>query len=69
MKSLQLEIPDQLAQEIEVLVGKGWFADGSELMRLALVEFIRRHRFELMEQFQRDDISWAQSYPCDVRTR
>lgn len=59
MKSMQVEISDQLAQEIETLVGKGWFADGSELMRMALIEFIRRHRFELMEQFQRDDITWA----------
>jgi len=54
-----VEISDQLAQEIETLVGKGWFADGSELMRMALIEYIRRHRFELMEQFQRDDIDWA----------
>ena len=59
MKSMQFEIPDQLAQEIEALVGKGWFADDSELMRIALVEFIRRHRFELMEQFQRDDVAWS----------
>jgi len=59
MKSMQVEISDQLAQEIETLVGKGWFADGSELMRMALIEYIRRHRFELMEQFQRDDIDWA----------
>ena len=59
MKSMQVEISDQLAQEIETLVGKGWFADGSELMRMALIEYIRRHRFELMEQYQRDDIDWA----------
>jgi hypothetical protein len=26
---------------------------------LALVEFMRRHRFALLEQFQRDDIAWA----------
>ena len=59
MKSMQVEIPDQLAQEIETLVGSGWFADGSELMRVALVEFIRRHRFEIVEQFQRDEIAWS----------
>ena len=59
MKTMQVAISDQLAQEIEALVEKGWFADDSELMRLALVEFVRRHRFELMEQFQRDDIAWA----------
>ncbi len=59
MKTMQVEISDQLARELEALVEQGWFADSSELMRLALVEFIRRRRFELMEQFQRDDIAWA----------
>ena len=59
MKTMQVAISDQLAQEIEALVENGWFADNSELMRLALTEFVRRHRFELIEQFQRDDISWA----------
>lgn len=59
MKTMQVAISDQLAQEIDALVEKGWFADGSELMRMALIEFVRRHRFELMEQFQRDDIAWA----------
>ena len=50
MKSLQLEIPDLLAQEVEVLVGKGWFAHASELKRIALVEFFRRHCFESVDR-------------------
>jgi len=41
------------------LVEAGWFANQAELARLALAEFVQRHRFELEEKFQRDDIRWA----------
>jgi Arc/MetJ-type ribon-helix-helix transcriptional regulator len=59
MKTLEFEVPDQLAKEIEGLVEAGWFASQAELARLALAEFVQRHRFELEEKFQRDDIRWA----------
>ncbi len=59
MKSLQVELPDALAAELEALVQKGWFRTEDEVVRIALVEFVRRHRFELLEQFQREDIAWA----------
>ncbi len=61
MKTLTLELPDQLADELKNLVESGWFANESEIARLALVEFVRHHRFELQEQFQREDIRWALS--------
>jgi len=41
------------------LVKGGWFANENEIVRLALLEFARRNRFALIEQFQRDDIAWA----------
>jgi hypothetical protein len=41
-----------------VLLG-GWFSDEWEIMRLALVAFVRRHRLELQERFQQEDIVWA----------
>ena len=59
MKTFELEVPDQLAKEMEGLVEAGWFASQAELARLALAEFVQRHRFELEEKFQRDDIRWA----------
>jgi len=59
MKVLQIKVPDQLAKEMEALVKAGWFADDTEIIRLALAEFIRRYRFELLERFQREDIAWA----------
>ena len=61
MKTLEIQLPDQLAKKVEALIEAGWFASEEELIRLALAEFLRRHSFELQEQFQRDDIQWALS--------
>ena len=59
MKRLEIEVSDPLAEKLKGLVDAGWFASEDEIGRLALAEFLSRHRFELQEQFQRDDISWA----------
>ena len=59
MKTLEIEVPDPLAEKLKSLVAAGWFANEDEIGRLALAEFLSRHRFELQEQFQREDISWA----------
>ena len=59
MKSIQIELPEQLAQELETLIQRGWFHSEEEAIRFALLEFMQRHRLELLEQFQRDDIAWA----------
>ena len=56
MRVLRIEVPDRLAEETDALVKAGWFTSESELARLALMEFIRRYRLELLERFQRDDI-------------
>jgi Arc/MetJ-type ribon-helix-helix transcriptional regulator len=59
MKVVQIELPDKIAAELETLVKDGWFMDETEVIRLAVLEFIQHHRFVLLEQFQRDDIVWA----------
>lgn len=59
MKVVRLELPDKLAEELNLLVESGWFKSEEEAIRLALVEFVRRHRAELLERFQREDIAWA----------
>ncbi len=59
MKSLRIELPEKLAMEVESLVKDGWFQSTDELIRMALMEFLRRHRLELMEHFMREDIQWA----------
>ncbi len=59
MKSMQIELPDKLAADLDALVQGGWFRSEDELVRLALIDFVRRYRFELLERFQREDIAWA----------
>jgi Arc/MetJ-type ribon-helix-helix transcriptional regulator len=59
MKSIQIELPDKLTQELDAMVKAGWFINEAEIVRLALLEFIRHHRLELHEKFQREDIAWA----------
>ena len=59
MKSLQLSLPDPVMTEVNGLVHEGWFRNNNELIRAAVLDFVRRHRFTLTEQFQREDIAWA----------
>ena len=59
MKSLTVELPEKLAEELEAVVAAGWFTDEGEAVRLALRELLRHQRRELEERFQREDIAWA----------
>ena len=59
MKSIQIELPDKLAEALATMVQQGWFCSEAEVLRFVLLELLRRHRLELHEQFQRDDIAWA----------
>ncbi len=61
MKTLEVALPDRLARQVKDLVEQGWFVDEAELARQALNEFLGKHRFELQEQFQREDVQWALS--------
>jgi Arc/MetJ-type ribon-helix-helix transcriptional regulator len=51
MKAIQLELPDKLAAEIEGYVRTGWFNSEAEVIRAALIDFVRRNRVDLLERF------------------
>jgi len=59
MKAIQVELPEKLAAEIEAYVKTGWFKSEAEVVRAALMEFVRRNRVGLLERFMREDIEWA----------
>ena len=59
VKIMQVELPDQLAGEIEAQVRSGRFQDSSEVVRAALREFLTSRRSELLEQHQLQDVAWA----------
>jgi Arc/MetJ-type ribon-helix-helix transcriptional regulator len=62
MKAMQIELPDELADQVEALIQREWFTNEAELTRLALTEFFRRHQFEIEERFQLEDIEWARRF-------
>jgi len=59
MKAIQIELPDKITTELKALVIDGWFTNETEIVCLAVIEFIRHDRLALLEQFQREDIAWA----------
>lgn len=59
MKAIKVELPQALAEELARLIKAGWFRNEEEAVRMALLEFIRHHRFDLLERFQREDIAWV----------
>ena len=66
METVRVELPEKLAEELRRLVEGGWFQNEGEAVRVAVVEFIRRHQAALVERFQREDINWAVSQANDV---
>ncbi|MBI3013876.1 MAG: CopG family transcriptional regulator [Candidatus Tectomicrobia bacterium] len=56
-----MELPDKLAAEIETFVKTGWFSSEAEVVRAALLEFVRRNGVDMLEGLMRDDIRWALS--------
>jgi Arc/MetJ-type ribon-helix-helix transcriptional regulator len=59
VRTLQIELPDQIASEVDEAIRSGRFVNVSEVVRVALAEFLSQHRFELMERQQLADIAWA----------
>ena len=59
MKTLQVELPDEIARDVETAINTGAFRDAAEVVRAALREFISTRRFELLEQQQLQDVAWA----------
>ncbi len=46
MKTLNLKVPDRMAEVMDELVRAGWFVNESEIVRQALAEFIQHHRLQ-----------------------
>lgn len=58
-RTVQLYLPEGLAEALEQVVRAGWFSSEDEAIRYALREFLRREQWELYEQFLLKDIEWA----------
>jgi Arc/MetJ-type ribon-helix-helix transcriptional regulator len=65
MKTLQVDLSDELAREIFEAVESGKFENAAEVVRAAVREFVSSHRFDLMEQQQLKDVAWALNEKAD----
>jgi len=59
MKSVYVELPDEVDSELKNMVAAGWFASQDEAIRMALLEFLKTAKLHLTEKFQMEDIQWA----------
>jgi Arc/MetJ-type ribon-helix-helix transcriptional regulator len=50
MRTIQVELPEQTAEEIEGYVRAGRFASAAEAVRTAVLDFVRRRRREISER-------------------
>lgn len=67
MKTLSVNIPDNLAAQINDYVKAGIFSSEPDVILAAMSEFVRRNRIDLMERFAREDIEWAQKEAFDPK--
>ena len=59
MKTLSVNIPDNLAAQIADYVKAGFFSSEPDVILAAMSEFVRRNRVDMMDRFAREDIQWA----------
>lgn len=61
MKSVSLELPDNLATVLNSYVQAGFFRSEIDVILAAATEFVRRNRIDLIERFAHEDIEWAKN--------
>lgn len=59
MQTIEAEISENLARQIDLLVEGGWFQSRDKLLLEAIRRFLEAHRPELMESFIREDVEWG----------
>jgi Arc/MetJ-type ribon-helix-helix transcriptional regulator len=59
MKTVSVNLPDNLAEQVANYVKAGFFLSEPDVILVAMSEFVRRNRVDLMERFAREDIAWA----------
>ena len=67
MKSLSIDLPDNLVAAVESYVKAGFFRSELDVLLAAISEFVRRNRIDLMERFAREDIEWAKKEARNIK--
>lgn len=56
---IHAEIPDQLAQQAQRMVERGWAANVEAIVAESLRRYLESHQESLTEQFIREDVDWG----------
>lgn len=59
MKTIKMQIPDKLYEQIEILVRDGWFRSREAIVDEALRRFLAVNRPELLKRFILEDVEWG----------
>lgn len=59
MKTMVIECPDQLHEQLQALVAAGWVKDANQAAVEALRRFLESHRPGLIEEQIRKDLEWG----------
>ena len=58
-RTLQADIPESVAREMQSMVDAGWFRSTDELVLVALRRFLDSHRGDLMQDLIHEDVEWG----------
>jgi Arc/MetJ-type ribon-helix-helix transcriptional regulator len=56
---IQAEVPDQLAQQAQRMVERGWAANVDSIVAESLRRYLESHQEALTEQFLHEDVEWG----------
>lgn len=56
---IHAEIPDQLAQQAQRMVERGWAINVESIVTESLRRYLESHQEALTEQFIREDVEWG----------
>lgn len=54
-----INLPPQLAKQVQSYIQAGWFSDLNALVIEALRRYLEAHQVELEEQFMLEDVEWG----------
>ena len=59
MATLHAEVPQQLWQQAQNMVDRGWVSNLDALVSESLQRYLESHQEALSEQFIREDVEWG----------
>ena len=59
MATLHAEVPQQLLQQAQNMVDRGWVSNLDALVSESLQRYLESHQEAMTEQFIREDVEWG----------